>query len=173
MKKIRILNVGCGKQKYGTHFLDIYPSRKDVKKYNADKDKIPFPNEYFDEVYCRNLFEHLKNPFLFLKEVYRVLKKGGKFVLITDNALFWFWQVSRVHSGGYEKQETPEDKHYALFTSWHIENYFKAFNFKKIDINFFMIEESIKQKPAILLSKIIRIFFPKASYNCIMAVGIK
>jgi hypothetical protein len=28
----KILNVGCGEETYGTHFVDFYPSRKDVIK---------------------------------------------------------------------------------------------------------------------------------------------
>jgi ubiquinone/menaquinone biosynthesis C-methylase UbiE len=73
----KILNVGCGSETYGTHFIDLYPSRKEVIKCDVDKEKIPFPNSYFDEVYCKNIFEHLRNPGHLIEEAHRVLKKGG------------------------------------------------------------------------------------------------
>jgi ubiquinone/menaquinone biosynthesis C-methylase UbiE len=76
MKKI--LNVGCGKETYGTHFIDFYPSRQNVLKCNVDEEKFPFPDNYFDEVYAKFIFEHLRNPMNFLSESYRVLKKKVK-----------------------------------------------------------------------------------------------
>jgi len=63
----RILNVGCGEDTYGTHFVDLYPTRKEVIKCNVDKEKLPFPNNYFDEIYSKNLLEHLRNPGFFLE----------------------------------------------------------------------------------------------------------
>jgi tRNA G46 methylase TrmB len=38
----------------------------------------------------------------FLKESYRVLKRGGKLIITTDNAGF-FGIFGRVHHGGYEE----------------------------------------------------------------------
>lgn len=93
MKKYRkrILNVGCGRETYGTHFVDLYPTRPEVKEVNIDNEKPPFPANYFNdnEVYSKNLLEHLTNPGFVLKEIVRVLKKGGKLILITDNASYW------------------------------------------------------------------------------------
>ena len=84
----RILNIGCGYSEVGTHFLDLYPRREEVIKYNADTDKIPFEDNFFDEVITEFVFEHLKDRRLFLSEVYRVLNRGGKLRLVTDNAGF-------------------------------------------------------------------------------------
>src|SRR3989344_7050752 len=85
MKK-RILDIGCGNETYGTDFVDLYPSRKGVKKVDLHHQQLPYANNCFDEVYTKALFEHLINPGLFIKEVKRVLKKGGRVVLLTDNA---------------------------------------------------------------------------------------
>lgn len=84
MKKI--LNIGCGQETYGTHFIDLYPSRKEVIKCDVEKDELPFPPNFFDEVYFRGLYEHLKNPGIFLKKIFNIIKPGGKVVIITDNA---------------------------------------------------------------------------------------
>ena len=74
----RILNLGCGSEAYGTDFVDVYPSRKEVLKCNVGKEKLPYRKDTFDEVYSKNLFEHIPTPLNILKETKRVLKKGGK-----------------------------------------------------------------------------------------------
>ena len=87
MKK-RILNVGCGEDTYGTHFIDLYPTRENVIKCDVNMEKFPFKNNYFDEIIAIALFEHLTNPLNFLRECYRTLKSNGKLIIITDNAGF-------------------------------------------------------------------------------------
>ncbi len=144
MKKI--LNVGCGIDEYGTHFVDLFPQRKNVMKCDFDIQKLPFPNNYFDEVYSKNLFEHLTNLGFAIREMHRVLKKGGKLVLITDNANFFGFAVGRTHLGGYEekklwsKESTKEDRHYELFTDWHLRNHAKKVGFRNV-LTEYMLEE--------------------------------
>lgn len=75
-RRLRILNVGCGEDTYGTDFIDLYPKRKEVKKVNLQKEKFPFKNKTFDVVYSSFIFEHLLNPQNSLKEMVRVCKKG-------------------------------------------------------------------------------------------------
>ena len=133
MNRKKILNVGCGSDTYGTHFIDLYPTRKEVLKCNVDTDKFPFPDNYFDEVYAKYLFEHLRNPMHFLSECYRVLKRGGKIIIITDNANYWVWAVNRTHLGEYEERsQKNEDRHYALFTPHHLRNHLEIAGFKEI-----------------------------------------
>lgn len=139
MIKIRILNVGCGDDTYGTHFVDKYPKRKEVIKCDLDWEKLPFKSNYFDEVVCKNVLEHLTNPGFALKEMYRVLKKGGKLLLITDNANYWRWAIGKTHLGGYERHSKHKgDRHYSLFTDWHLINHAKKVGFKKIKVEYVM-----------------------------------
>jgi 2-polyprenyl-3-methyl-5-hydroxy-6-metoxy-1,4-benzoquinol methylase len=44
-----------------------------------------FPPECFDTVLASHLIEHLNDPFSFLKEVNRILKKDGRFFITTPN----------------------------------------------------------------------------------------
>ena len=149
----RILNCGCGLDTYGTDFIDVYPSRKGVIKCNFDMEKFPFEGNYFDEVYAENIFEHLKNPLNFLKESRRVLKSGGKITLLTDNAGFW-GVFGSTHHGSYEKiriqKGTPEDRHYALFTPSHLNNWLKSVGFKNIKIKYFVNNKQVKESHIIL-----------------------
>lgn len=142
----RILNVGCGAETYGTDFVDFYPQRPEVKKCNIDEEKLPYKDETFDIVYSKNVFEHLTKPGYALKEMTRVLKKGGKLILITDNANYWVWAVGKTHLGGYENNPEggEEDKHYSLFTEWHLKQHFEKVGLKVMKIEF--LEEEFLHK---------------------------
>jgi len=130
------LNIGCGFSEDGTHFIDLYPRREEVKKYNADTDKIPFEDNFFDEVIAEFIFEHLKDRKLFLTEVQRVLKVGGKFTMITDNAGFLPYHNCKskikTHYGGYDYygKGGDADSHYSLFTFDHIRRFLEEEGFE-------------------------------------------
>jgi len=144
MNKKRILNIGCGKETYGTDFVDLYPQRKEVKEVNLDYEKLPYKNNTFEEVYSAFLFEHLKDPHKVLLEMKRVLKKGGKIILITDNAGFLGFHTKdtlwwKVHNGGYNKLSGrgEGDLHFGLFTLSHIITHLKEAGFRNIKVKLF------------------------------------
>lgn len=166
----RILNLGAGEENYGTDFLDINPTRRKVKKWSAGK-RIPFPNNTFDEVYTKNLFEHLTNPNNVLREIHRILKPKGKLVLITDNASFFGWHLGKTHYGGYEKVHNPNDRHYALYTSWHLENHMKNAGFKVISYRYIL--GNVKNKVHFIGFKSVGFISKKLGYNLIKIVGEK
>lgn len=144
----RILNVGCGKETYGTDFLDIYPSRKEVIKLDLQKNIFPFKDSTFDEVYSRSVFEHLKNPGKFILECKRVLKNKGKLIIITDNAAYFrfhfniFKRDVGVHYERYDRgklirtRSGSSDKHYLLFTTLHLQNFLLDEGFKVKEITY-------------------------------------
>ncbi len=61
-----------------------------IVKCNLNTDSIPCEDEYFDNVVAGDVIEHLENPSHFLREVNRVLKKGGRLVLSTPHANDWW-----------------------------------------------------------------------------------
>lgn len=147
----RILNIGCGKDENSTDFLDLYPSRKEVIKYNADIDRIPFEDNTFEGIICNFLLEHLKDRVLFFKEVRRVLKKNGKLKLCTDNA-GWFGYHNmkskvKTHYGGYCNEDYgDDDKHYSLFTTEHLKQFLIDAGFKEISVNLYNRDNHILSK---------------------------
>jgi ubiquinone/menaquinone biosynthesis C-methylase UbiE len=51
----------------------------------ADGQQLPFPNEIFDCVYMTFVLHHMERKDLALHEIYRVLKKGGRCVIMTTS----------------------------------------------------------------------------------------
>jgi SAM-dependent methyltransferase len=54
-----------------------------VKAIKASVYQVPFPDNYFDFIYCRFLYEYLQKPLEATKELFRVCKLGGK-LLVQD-----------------------------------------------------------------------------------------
>ncbi len=168
--KMRILNIGCGEDRFGTDFIDLYPSRADVLKVDVNKQKLPYPNNSFNEVYMKNLFEHLTNKLFVLKECFRVLKVNGRVVLITDSAGF-FGLLGKAHSGKYKKKG-EEDKHYALFTPHHIENWLKKAGFREVKARYYVKKNWKRSKRYRIFIRILSFLYKRISPN-IFATGIK
>jgi SAM-dependent methyltransferase len=56
----------------------------------TNPDQIPFENNIFDIVYLMQVFEHLRNPHIFLEELQRVLKpRGTLFIAIPNSKSVW------------------------------------------------------------------------------------
>ena len=100
--KAKILDYGCGGASYIQYFhnkgYDIWGADVsdevvsqsklnglNVKKVN-DFDEIPFPSDHFDIVYLMQVFEHLRDPNTFLKELNRVLVDRGHLYISIPNA---------------------------------------------------------------------------------------
>lgn len=53
-----------------------------VKMVAARAEEMPFPDASFDCVVCRNVIDHTQDPASIIREIQRVLKPGGHFLLI-------------------------------------------------------------------------------------------
>ena len=97
----KILDNGCGRGDFLEGFrvngIDAYGCDLEISMVNKEgsqiifggvnfeKDKLPFPDDYFDLVFTKSVIEHIHNPSLFLKEMYRVLKPGGRIVVMVPD----------------------------------------------------------------------------------------
>ncbi len=74
----KILNLGCGNDMYGTHRIDVFKTSATTEVADING-KLPYPDNYFDEIYCKSVLEHIKNLGMFSDECFRVLR-GGEIV---------------------------------------------------------------------------------------------
>ena len=103
---IRILDVGCGTganlemlAQFGeAEGVDIsdealeFCCAKGLKTHKGLAEELPFENESFDLVTALDVIEHLDDDILGLKEIHRVLRKGGR-ALIFVPAFMWLWGI--------------------------------------------------------------------------------
>ncbi|MDE2028175.1 MAG: class I SAM-dependent methyltransferase, partial [Candidatus Omnitrophica bacterium] len=80
------LDLGCGNNKIsGATYLDIDPVAKPDILHDLNKFPYPIEDNSYDEIYARHIIEHLDDVVAFMKELYRILKPGGKVHLETPH----------------------------------------------------------------------------------------
>ncbi len=132
--KPKILDVGCGTganlemlRQFGVaEGVDVsddaleFCRQKGLKVHKGLAEELPFADEIFDVVTALDVVEHLDDDVAGLKEMFRVLKRGGK-TLIFVPAFMWLWGVQddiSNHRIRYTKQQIVERLEQAGF---HIE----------------------------------------------------
>lgn len=65
--------------------MDDLKADCDFAKVDLEKEEFPDQNGSYDVVVCNQVFEHLKNIFLPLSEIHRVLRPGGILLLSVPN----------------------------------------------------------------------------------------
>jgi SAM-dependent methyltransferase len=96
----KVLDVGCGVGQvvnrlqtagFEAHGVDVSePNIQRAITFSPrcqiyDGRKLPFPEGFFDSAGALNVLEHVEEPELFIPEVVRVVKRGGKIVLSSPN----------------------------------------------------------------------------------------
>jgi ubiquinone/menaquinone biosynthesis C-methylase UbiE len=85
---------------------DLYPEYFLYKDISCEKvefiNELPFPKESFDIVYAIEVIEHLKNPYDFIQELFRVIRPGGEIIITTPNTLNLFSRFSYLLTGFFE-----------------------------------------------------------------------
>ena len=90
-KGMKVLDLGSGTGGYSLNLLNqgacvvalditqqYFQNVKGIRFVVADAAKMPFASNSFDFVFCSSLIEHVRNPDLLIKEIKRILKKGGR-----------------------------------------------------------------------------------------------
>lgn len=149
------LDMGCGK---GTaciflqsHFSKVYavdldsyliPEAKkiaDFSKIDLNFERLPYKNKSLDLVTAFQVIEHLENPFFVMREVHRVLRKGGLFVMSVPNPFQITHRIKFLFSGNLTPYRT--DNNHLLFLTRD--------TFQKTYLENFDLVETIYQKGAV------------------------
>ena len=119
-EKSRLLEIGCGRGDFLTAFqnenfdcVGIDRERSSIEmshhlkifKCDISKDRFPFDDNLIDIVYHKSVIEHLYDPIHLMQETYRVLKPGGKLIILTPD---WHTQMKNfyedfTHSRPYDR----------------------------------------------------------------------
>jgi ubiquinone/menaquinone biosynthesis C-methylase UbiE len=139
----RVLEIGCGtgyltqilKEEYkATKVTGIDISPKSIEKaeelYPNNKfevmrgEKLTFDDESFDVVISIQTIEHIKNYSQHLKEVYRVLKDKGIYLIETPNKPYnVIWEILQGN------KDTYKFWHPSLFTKFSLERELRKYKF--------------------------------------------
>lgn len=93
----KILDVGCGRGEFLQGFIqcgavgfgvdqsraaESYCPNAMLKTSDIENDGIPYNDDFFDVVYSKSVIEHFYYPERMVKEIFRVLKPGGKIITL-------------------------------------------------------------------------------------------
>jgi len=105
----RLLEIGCGRGDFLTAFsaigLNCFAIDREkecqhllpgfmIKQCDIVNEPLPFEDNFFDVVYHKSLIEHLDNPISLMDETLRVLKPGGKIIILTPD---WISQMENFY----------------------------------------------------------------------------
>lgn len=103
----RMLDVGCGdgsltlefakiagaKELFGIELVDSYRAEAEKKGIRCISQDLNSPWDYesdsFDFILSSQNIEHIHNTRLYLQECYRCLRRGGQFIVLTENLASW------------------------------------------------------------------------------------
>jgi SAM-dependent methyltransferase len=85
-----LLDLGCGSMPYaalieerisGYVSTDMRPNQQFPPMVCSDSLHLPFKDGSFDSILCTQVIEHVRNPFMLMSEIGRVLRTGGCLVM--------------------------------------------------------------------------------------------
>jgi SAM-dependent methyltransferase len=104
------LNIGCGTTILKDHInVDVFDFPGIDKKHDLNKYPYPFKDNYADEILASHVIEHLNEPDVCVKELYRMLKPGGKLII-----------------------KVPYFGHSLAYSSWQHRHYFTISSFANL-----------------------------------------
>ncbi|MCB4790654.1 MAG: class I SAM-dependent methyltransferase [Elusimicrobia bacterium] len=159
-----LLEIGCGRGDFLDEFskagfkcygvdiekrsIELLPHLI-IKQCNIAVDKLSFEDNTFDVVFHKSLIEHLPDPNNLMSETFRVLKKGGKIIILTPD---WESQMKNFYD---------DFTHSHPYTIESIKNILSIWGFKSITSEKFQQLPILwKFKSLAFISKIIGVFIP-------------
>lgn len=124
-----------------------HTAKKNIKKniLNTTFRSTDFKKNYFDLVFSAMTIEHVINVNKFLKDIYKILKPGGKVVIICHDEGHIIAKILK------DKHPIINDEHIVVFNKFSIEKILKKNHFKNVIIknlkNFYSLEYYIFMLP--------------------------
>ncbi len=158
----RFLDICCGRGEHLEIFtklgFDVYGVDKDsvakdkglkVKIADIDLDQLPYEDNYFDFIMIKSAIEHIRNIYFLMENIYRVLKPGGKVVILTAD-----WKL--LYKCFYDDVD-----HKSPFTKFSLFDLLLRSNFKNVSVeNFYHLAYTWRGKFFHLFPRIISFLIP-------------
>lgn len=111
-----------------------------MKNVDVERDRFPFPDDYFDVALCCELIEHLReDPMHMLLELNRVLRWGGLVIVTTPNIASAF-SVQEAMAGrspnlySHYSRKNPADRHAREYTPTDVRVALESAGFKVLKL---------------------------------------
>ena len=126
-----ILDLGAGWNPISEGVVSQKTIRVDGQKeynpnivFNFNQKKFPLEDNFAHLVFAGEILEHLTNPFIFLKEINRVLKKEGVLILSTPNINSFKNRIKvllgKIPNFNAHKYPTEEDQIWNHQSDWNL-----------------------------------------------------
>lgn len=130
-------------------------SHLQVKKADIVKDAIPFDDNMFDVVYHKSLIEHLYSPCHLMRETYRILKPGGRVIILCPD---WNSQIKVFYN---------DFTHCRPYTTAALHDVLQVYGFSEVNTElFYQLPMLWKYRNLKIFSKLLQAVLstPKARY---------
>ncbi len=112
---------------------DNFSGKENFRFMEANSESIPLDDNFFDIIICTNSFHHYLHPDKALKEMYRLLKNGGKLYILDPLADTWivkfFDRLAKLKEPEHVKMYSTKEfqqlfegagfKYSSVKTNWH------------------------------------------------------
>ncbi len=160
----KLLDVGCGRGDFVREFkdlgLEVFGIDREkgdskmlkgieVKLRDIENESFLFNDGIFDFVFSKSVIEHLWTPDNFIKEIYRVLKPGGRIIIMAPD-----WHSQRwIFYDDYT--------HVHPYTTASLNNLLKAYGFKELTSEkFYQLPVLWKHPWLKIFSKLLQVLGP-------------
>ncbi|MCL4552751.1 MAG: class I SAM-dependent methyltransferase [Candidatus Marsarchaeota archaeon] len=89
-----------------------------------------YPNDHFDAIIMSHLIEHVHEPLQLLRECHRILKPGGRLVLVTPNSQSWGHKIFKDSWVGLDPP-----RHLHLFAPILLRHIAEGMGFRKLRVS--------------------------------------
>lgn len=156
------LDVGCGRGEhmeifnkigFNSYGVDAEGTAREkglkAEVVDLEKDKLPYPDNFFDFVMSKSSIEHIRNVYHLMEELHRVLKPGGKIVIMTCD-----WRT--VYKIFYLDVD-----HKTPFMKWSLHDLLLRYDFRNIQVDdFYCLPYTWKSKWLHIFPKLVAFFIP-------------
>ena len=130
-----VLDVGCGVGNDTSRFarggarvtgIDLAPRSIELATRNfqqrdlagafhvMDGERLAFPDDHFDLVYCHTVLQFTPHPERMLAEIHRVLKPGKHAIIMTINRHSWMQAIQRIAKVDVDYLDAPVFRRYTI-----------------------------------------------------------